>query len=99
VGARSVANAEQGDSAVDGENSEQQVRRILAEHAGLSVDVSTIEATADLYALGMSSRASVSVMLAIESDFDLEFPDDMLRREVFATVSAMCDAIKLITKS
>lgn len=73
---------------------EQQVRRVLGEHGGLSVGVDGIGAGDDLYAAGMSSRASVSVMLALESTFEVEFPDAMLRREVFASIGAMCDAIE-----
>lgn len=75
---------------------EQQLRQILSEHAGLAAAAETLDVTADLYVAGMSSRASVSVMLAIESEFEIEFPDEMLRREVFATMRAMVDAIETI---
>lgn len=75
---------------------EQRLRRILVEHAGLAADALSLDAGADLYTAGMSSRASVSVMLAIESELEIEFPDEMLRREVFATVRAMLDAIEKI---
>lgn len=76
---------------------EHRLRRILTEHAGLSLNAMSVEHSADLYAAGMSSRASVSVMLAIESEFELEFPDEMLRREVFASVAAMLNAIDTLT--
>ena len=36
---------------------------------------------ADLYEAGMTSHASVNVMLALEDAFDVEFPDRMLKRE------------------
>jgi acyl carrier protein len=41
----------------------------------------------------MTSHASVNVMLALEEGFDIEFPDRMLTRSVFASVSSICGAI------
>ena len=51
-----------------------QIRRILAEHGRMSVDALTLAEDADLYRAGMTSLASVNVMLALESAFDLSFP-------------------------
>jgi acyl carrier protein len=73
-----------------------QVRQILKEHGQLGCDVASLADGADLYAAGMSSRASVSVMLALESAFDVEFPDDMLRRDVFESIAAIASAIDRI---
>jgi acyl carrier protein len=73
-----------------------RIRQILKEHGQLGCDATTLDDGADLYAAGMSSRASVSVMLALESTFDLEFPDDMLRRDVFESVAAIATAIDRI---
>ena len=44
---------------------------------------------ADLFQAGMSSHASVNVMLALEDAFDIEFPDNMLKRRVFESVAAI----------
>ena len=52
---------------------------------------------ADLYAAGMTSHASVNVMLALEDAFDLEFPDRMLKRSVFESINAIHDAIQELT--
>jgi acyl carrier protein len=70
-----------------------QIRKVLAEQARLPVDVDTIPDSADLFEAGMTSHASVSVMLALEDAFDIEFPDDMLKRSVFESVDAIADAI------
>ena len=48
---------------------------------------------ADLFAAGMSSHASVNVMLALEDTFDIEFPDAMLKRSVFESISAIGAAL------
>lgn len=72
----------------------QLIRTVLAGHARLPVDVTTLDDTADLYEAGMTSHASVNVMLGLEDAFDTEFPDAMLKRSVFASVSAIAEALK-----
>ena len=69
------------------------VRRILSDHARLGVDVATLSPDADLYEAGMTSHASVNVMLAVEDTFDIEFPDEMLKPSVFASISAIESAV------
>ncbi len=71
----------------------EEIRAILKEHGRLSTDVATLSDEADLYQAGLTSHASVNVMLALEGKFDLEFPDRMLKRSVFQTIGAMCAAI------
>ena len=72
---------------------DQEIRRVLGEHGRLAVDVGTLKADDDLYAMGLTSHASVNVMLALEDAFDLEFPDALLRRSTFASISAIRDAL------
>lgn len=69
------------------------IRRILKEHGRLSADATTLPDDADLYQAGMTSHASVNVMLALEGEFDVEFPDHMLKRGVFESVAAIRSAI------
>ena len=70
-----------------------EIRKIIAEHGRLSVDVAGLAADADLYQAGMTSHASVNVMLALEDHFDVEFPDRMLKRSVFESLSAIETAL------
>jgi acyl carrier protein len=70
-----------------------EIRQILREHARLPVDVDSLAEDADLYEAGMTSHASVNVMLAIEDHFDLEFPDHMLKRSVFESIAAIASAL------
>jgi acyl carrier protein len=70
-----------------------EIRTVLAHHARLSVGPETLADDADLYQAGMSSHASVSVMLALEEAFDVEFPDHMLKRSVFESVAAIAAAL------
>lgn len=76
-----------------------QIRRVLNEHARLPVDVDTLSDDADLFAAGMSSHASVNLMLALEDSFDLEFPDRMLTRGVFESVASIAAAIEELSSA
>jgi acyl carrier protein len=70
-----------------------EIRQVLRDHARLPVDPGTLADDADLFRAGMSSHASVNVMLALEDAFDIEFPDSMLKRSVFASVAGIAAAI------
>nr|WP_186399432.1 acyl carrier protein [Stappia sp. P2PMeth1] len=71
----------------------EDVREIIASHGKLPVDVATLADDADLYAAGLSSFASVQLMLALEERFDIEFPETMLNRKTFASISAISSAV------
>lgn len=73
---------------------DEDIRAILKEHARLPVDVSTLADDADLYLAGMTSHASVNLMLALEENFNVEFPERMLRRRAFESVAAIRAAIQ-----
>lgn len=72
----------------------EQIRSILQKHARLAVDASSLPEEADLYEAGMNSHASVSLMLALEGAFDIEFPDRMLNRSVFQSIAAIRAAVE-----
>ena len=76
-----------------------EIRRVLSEHARLPVDVDTLSDDADLFASGMTSHASVNLMLALEDAFDLEFPDRMLTRAVFDSIASISAAIGELSPS
>ena len=75
----------------------EEIRAILKEHGRLSVDAATLTETADLYQAGLTSHASVNVMLALEGAFDVEFPDRMLKRGVFESLASIRAAITELT--
>jgi acyl carrier protein len=74
-----------------------KIREILAEHGRLAKDIGTLTDDADLYQAGMTSHASVNLMLALEGAFEIEFPDAMLRRSVFESVAAIRAAVESLT--
>ncbi|MFZ2058720.1 MAG: acyl carrier protein [Acidimicrobiales bacterium] len=71
----------------------EEIRRVLGEYARLVVDVADLSDDADLFRLGMTSHASVSVMLALEDAFGVEFPERMLRKSTFESISSIRQAI------
>jgi len=70
-----------------------EIRTIIKDHGRLPVDVSELSASDDLYQAGMTSHASVNVMLALEDHFDVEFPDHMLTRSVFESIASIETAL------
>jgi acyl carrier protein len=70
-----------------------EIRRVIAEHGRLAVVLDSVGNETDLFSAGMTSHASVNVLLALEAAFDVEFPDRMLKRSVFESIDAIADAI------
>jgi len=75
------------------EELDSQIRTILRNHGRLNQDALQLDASDDLYRHGMTSHASVNVMLALESAFDVEFPDHMLKRSVFGSIGSIRRAL------
>ncbi len=75
------------------EQLDAQIRNVLREQGHLNKDVDALEVSSDLYQSGMTSHASVNVMLALEGVFDIEFPDHMLKRNVFASIQSIRSAL------
>ena len=69
----------------------------LRQHARLSVDIDGLSDEADLYAAGLTSHATVSLMVALEDHFGVEFPERMLRRRSFESVASISAAIAELT--
>jgi acyl carrier protein len=72
---------------------DQQIRSVLAQHGRLNTDALQLGTGADLYQAGLTSHASVNLMLALEGLFDVEFPDHLLNRSVFASIESIRAAL------
>ncbi|NNN03950.1 MAG: acyl carrier protein [Acidimicrobiaceae bacterium] len=73
---------------------DETIRRVLADHGKLAVDAAELGVDDDLYQMGLSSHASVNVMLALEDAFEVEFPDDLLTRSTFQSVASIRRALE-----
>lgn len=74
----------------------EKIRNLLTKLGGLPVAANEIAPDADLYAIGLSSFASVQLMLGIEEAFDIEFPDHLLNRKSFVSIDAIERTVSLI---
>lgn len=71
----------------------EKIREILAAHGRMAVDPTTVDVGADLYKLGLTSHATVNVMLALEDEFDVEFPDEALKKSTFTSVHTLAEVV------
>ncbi len=74
-----------------------QIRELIGSHKILPVPVDRVGDEDDLYELGMTSFASVQLMLALEEAFDVEFPERMLNRKTFASIASIDRSVSELT--
>ncbi|MFI6905978.1 acyl carrier protein [Nonomuraea sp. NPDC050394] len=77
---------------------ERRVRDLLVRKDLLPGVIESVDAGADLWELGMESLAMVGVMVAVEDEFRVEFPDEMLTRETFRSLAVITDAVMGLTR-
>ena len=78
---------------------QDQIREVLATHGRMAIDPHQVDEHADLYELGLTSHASVDVMLALEEQFDIEFPDEVLKKSTFESVHNIAQVIESLVKT
>jgi acyl carrier protein len=76
----------------------ESVKEVVAEHIGVPVDVSALDPQRDLYQAGLTSLATVGLMLALEERFDIEFPESMLSRGTFRTIASISEAVAKLAR-
>jgi acyl carrier protein len=72
---------------------DEEIRSILAEHGRLTADATQLADGADLYRSGLTSHTTITVMLALEDAFDVEFPQQILRKSTFESIAAIRTAL------
>jgi len=72
---------------------ETEITKIVLRSANLSVPDEELHRNSDLFALGMSSLATVDVMLAIENAFDVEFSNEHLCRKTFRSIDSLMSVV------
>jgi acyl carrier protein len=75
---------------------ERTLRAILDDVGGLARPADSLSTRDDLFVAGLTSFATVGVMLAIEDEFDVAFPDALLVRSTFVSIDALSAAITSI---
>jgi acyl carrier protein len=72
---------------------QKKIRDILSKEGNLAVDAHQLGEGDDLYAVGLTSFASVQLMLALEDGFEVEFSEKMLNRRTFQSIASITSAI------
>ena len=75
-----------------------RIQKIIKQNAGLGAACESLDDSTDLYQAGMTSYASVALMIALENEFDVESPDGMLSRSVFESVDTIANAIESLQR-
>lgn len=75
------------------ETIDARIREVLDSHAKLQTPAADLSVDDDLYRAGLTSHASVNLMLALEDGFGVEFTDDMLRKSTFESIASIRDAL------
>jgi acyl carrier protein len=75
-----------------------KIREIIAQHGRLAADVQSLDQAANLYKAGLTSLATVGVMLALEDHFSIEFPDAQLSRRTFENLESIAEAVAELTQ-
>jgi acyl carrier protein len=78
---------------------ENLTRTVLTEHGHLARPLAELRRDDDLYEAGLTSHASVNVMLALEDALDVEFPESLLQRRTFASIAALTEALEALTQT
>ncbi len=74
----------------------ERIRTILGRVGRLPVPVKGLGDDSDLHAAGLTSFGTVEVMLSIEDEFGIEFPEEMITRARFSSIAAIGEAIRTI---
>jgi acyl carrier protein len=76
------------------QHAQASIRRVLRDHGRLATDPEKLPADADLAQCGMTPNARLNVMLALEGEFEVEFPEYMVRRNVFRSIASIERALR-----
>lgn len=82
-----------------GRDVKEQIRWIVQDNAGLRLPREQIQDSTDLYRAGMTSYSSVQLMISLENELGLEFPDAMLSRDVFESIDSIAAAVANLLNS
>jgi acyl carrier protein len=82
-----------------GSGLKDRIREIVGENAGLKLPLGEIKDSTDLYRAGMTSYSSVLLMVSLENEFNIEFADSMLSRDVFESVESIAHAIESLLRA
>lgn len=76
-----------------------QIRSLLERLGEFSATPEALADDADLHAAGLSSYGTVELMVSIEEEFGVEFPDTLLTRATFGSIESVAAAVSSLLGS
>lgn len=83
----------------EGDRMKNRIRGILKQLDELSQFIDGMDDEASLYDAGLSSFGAVELMVALESEFGIQFPDSFLTRETFENISSISAAVERLRQA
>ncbi len=77
---------------------QKSIRDVLKTNQVLRSKVDHLSPNDDLYEAGLVSFDTVALMLALESAFDVEFPEAMLNRRTFSSIHEIETALSQLVQ-
>jgi acyl carrier protein len=74
------------------------IRQALDQHGRLSAPAASLDDATDLFAAGLASFSVVQVMLALEAQLGVEFPDRMLNRKSWSSIASISACLTELTQ-
>ena len=75
----------------------EKIIKILDKYGRLVIETKDLKDNTDLYEVGLSSHASVNILLSLENEFGIEFPDDVLNKKMFSSINNLIEAVESVT--
>jgi len=72
------------------------IRSLIDRELRLALPAAEIAPRADLYALGLTPYGAICLLLAVEREFSIELPREMLRRETARSIEAILEAVQAV---
>ena len=78
------------------EINKRDIRCILDKYGKLTVAAEEVSDDTDLFTVGLTSHATVNVMLGLEDLYDVEFPEEILKKSTFSSVNSLASALSTL---
>lgn len=76
--------------------SKSDIRGVLDKYGKLTVSAEKVSDDTDLFTVGLTSHATVNVMLGLEDLYDVEFPEEILKKSTFSSVNSLAAALSTL---
>ena len=63
----------------------------------LPIPVAALRDDSDLHDAGLTSFGTVELMLSLEEEFGIEFPEEMISRSRFRSIASIGDTVGILT--